>query len=137
MSKPKEWVITGDHDAIWARMQAIKMASAAGFSRQASWSIGTALSELVTNAIKFAKGGKFSMTVHQRTFEIVVEDEGPGIEDISSALVDGFSEGAAIPPGARTRGLGSGLGAVQRLMDEFCIKNKERGGLYVRALKHL
>ena len=137
MSKQKEWVITGDHDAIWARMQAIKLAKAAGFSSQASWSIGTALSELVTNAIKFAKGGKFSMIVHQHTFEIVVEDEGPGIEDIPSALVDGFSEGAVIPPGKRARGLGSGLGAVKRLMDELIIKNKKSGGLHVRALKHL
>ncbi len=133
----QEYKFSGEHDVVWARMHAIKLAEAAGFSKQASWSIGTALSELVTNSIKFAQGGSFTLRVIKEGFEIKVEDDGPGIENIEEAIVDGFSEGRLLDIGERGRGLGSGLGAVYRLMDEVTIENKESGGLSVRAVKYL
>ena len=73
--------------------------------------------------------------------EITVEDRGPGIEDVDSALLDGFSEGRMLTEEELMtrprRGLGTGLGAVQRMMDSLRFENRESGGLRVVACKWL
>jgi serine/threonine-protein kinase RsbT len=46
---------------------------------------------------------------------LIFEDKGPGIQDISDAMRDGFTTG---------RGLGKGLPGSKRLVDEFRIESE-------------
>jgi serine/threonine-protein kinase RsbT len=57
---------------------------------------------------------------------MIFEDSGPGIDDISKALEDGFTTGP---------GMGLGLGGARRLMDEFQIESKVSEGTRVVATK--
>ena len=133
-----------DSDASWCRQQVTRFASDIGFSGRQLWEIAIAVSELVSNAVKFAGGGTLRIRVvtEPRTgVEITVEDQGPGIQDIPSALLDGYSEGRMLGDedliSIPRRGLGAGLGAVQRMTDSLCIENVDGGGLRAVAVKWL
>ncbi len=77
-----------------------------------------AASELVVNAVRHAGGGVMELRFRDGAVELTVSDEGPGIPNVSDALRDGWSRGRALLPcDSRREGLGSGLGAVARLMD--------------------
>jgi serine/threonine-protein kinase RsbT len=52
-------------------------------------------------------GGTLTVTVTDRVIDIVVEDSGPGIEDIDLALTPGFS---TAPDWATNLGFGAGMG---------------------------
>lgn len=135
--------IARESDAIFCSSEAARYAQRAGFAGKDLWEVAIAVSELVTNVIKYAGTGRVILCQLDQPrlgIEIVVEDEGPGIQDIESALIDGFSEGRLLteqdfkrPP----RGLGAGLGAVDRLMDEIEIENKEPRGTRVVIRKWL
>jgi serine/threonine-protein kinase RsbT len=135
--------ISRDIDAIWCSRQASRFAQEMGFRFNESWEIAISVSELTTNVLKFAKTGvlTFCRVESPRLgVEITVEDEGPGISDIEAALIDGYSEGRLLAEEKWIRerhGLGTGLGAVRRLMDELEIENKPEGGVRVTAHKWL
>jgi len=59
---------------------------------------------------------------------VVVEDKGPGIEDVKLALRNGYSTG---------RGFGMGLPGTRRLMDEFEIETVVGEGTKVTVRKWL
>ncbi len=88
--------------------------------------ISTVTSELATNLVRYARGGfihlRFDPSVRQMSIES--SDQGPGIENIEQAMQEGYSGG---------KGLGVGLPAVQRIMDEMHIENRVDGGLRVQA----
>jgi len=55
---------------------------------------------------------------------LVCRDRGPGIADPAAARKDGYSRGRMLAPDAmRHEGLGQGLGAVERLVDELHIES--------------
>ena len=90
--------------------------------------------------LKFAGSGRLvlkRLTAPRPGIEIVVEDDGPGIDDIEQAMLDGVSEGREIAeiPIKERRGIGGGLGAVDRLMDEFELVNRPDGGVRATARK--
>lgn len=82
--------------------------------------IQIAASELMTNQMKFATGaGLFQVWEHfspAPSLDLFAFDHGPGIQDIQSALTDGYST-------ANT--LGRGLGSIARAADCFDIYSKE------------
>ncbi|WMW21494.1 anti-sigma regulatory factor [Methanolobus mangrovi] len=88
-----------------------------GFSELASHKAATSASELASNLVHHASNGG-SITIREVRkdgyigIEIVSNDSGPGIMDVDLALQDGYSTG---------NGLGSGLPAVKRIMDELDI----------------
>ncbi len=88
--------------------------------------ISTVTSELATNLVRYACGGfihlKFDAVIRQMSIES--RDSGSGIADIEQAMQEGFSGG---------KGLGVGLPAVKRIMDEMQIENMPQGGLRVQA----
>lgn len=135
--------ISRDIDAIWCSRRATRFAERMGFPFNEAWEIAISVSELTTNVLKFAKTGTLTICCvesPQPGMEIVVEDEGPGIDDIEAAVVDGYSEGRLLAEegwNRERRGLGSGLGAVGRLMDQLQIENKPEGGVKVTAFKWL
>jgi anti-sigma regulatory factor (Ser/Thr protein kinase) len=99
-----------------ARQRAQVMALAIGFDETASAEVALAVSELGADLLKHTKGGTLTLTplVDGRRvgMQVISQDRGPGIADVEQALRDGFSTAG---------GLGYGLGAINRLMDELDI----------------
>lgn len=105
--------------------RAVRAASAeAGIrDRQALEGLVLAATELATNLVRHARGGRIAVDVVERAgragVEVRGDDEGPGIADLERALLDGVStaEGS----------LGGGLGAMRRAVDEFSIDSSPAG----------
>jgi anti-sigma regulatory factor (Ser/Thr protein kinase) len=120
-SSPQTIEILHPSNVSTARRAAKTLAESIGFDPTACEKIGLAMTELATNLIKHAQGGKLTLTPLTADgrigLEIESRDSGPGIADVAQALADRFST-------AGTRG--TGLGAVNRLMDELDIAS-ERG----------
>lgn len=135
--------ISREIDAIWCSREAARFAEDAGFSGNEIWEIAIAVSELTTNVLKFARTGMITLCRIQSPhpgIELIVEDQGPGIDDIETAVIDGYSEGRFLAEDRWIRarnGLGAGLGAVRRLMDRVEIENKPEGGVRVTTYKWL
>ncbi|WXG44579.1 MAG: anti-sigma regulatory factor [Promethearchaeati archaeon SRVP18_Atabeyarchaeia-1] len=124
--------VTSEADIVIARVKAKAIAEAMGFNYMDQTRIATAVSELARNAFQYA--GKGMVTIRpvdrqgRRGIEIVVEDHGPGIRDLESALKGGHST---------SRGLGMGLSGSKKLMNEFDIKTKVGEGTEVTIRKWL
>ncbi|AKU99301.1 Anti-sigma B factor RsbT [Labilithrix luteola] len=129
---------SSEADRFWLANEAKRIAQAEGFSREEQAQLATSISELVSNAVKHGGGGgTFTLTVHQgppTSIQVVIEDDGPGIPEVEDALRDGFSEGRWLTPDvpmSKRRGLGTGLGAVQRMMTQLTISRRASGGTRV------
>ncbi|HEY1011661.1 MAG TPA: anti-sigma regulatory factor [Herpetosiphonaceae bacterium] len=114
MATPKVISIQSDLDIVAARMAARDMAKVMGFGAIDQARIATAISELARNIYLYA--GEGSVTVREvqqgirKGLEVVCEDQGPGIEDISLVMTDGYTT---------SKGMGMGLPGARRLMDDF------------------
>lgn len=127
-------------DHVVAGHLARKLARELGFDDRAANDVAIAVGELVSNAVRHARGGALELrelASPRPGIEIVVSDEGPGIASTELAMADGWSRGGprAVdrPP---SEGLGCGLGAVRRLMDELDIASGA-GGTVVTARRYL
>ncbi|WP_346660106.1 ATP-binding protein [Streptomyces sp. WMMB303] len=119
-----------DEDLLLVR-HAVRAATVrAGFSLVDQTRVVTAASELARNA--YVHGGGGALTIEllhhgtRRGVRLTVRDEGPGIDDLSSALADGYTTGA---------GLGHGLGGARRLMHEFEVRSEPGSGASVTAVR--
>ena len=114
--------IAHSSDAIEARRLVKGMAIELGFDLKVSEEFAIVVSELVTNLIKHATGGRLVLTPIEDSgrlgIQIESQDDGPGIADVEQAIADGFSA---------TGSLGYGLGTINRLMDEFEIQPRPDG----------
>ncbi len=94
--------------------------------------ISTVVSELGTNILKFAGSGSISLArVNDEghdAIQVIAKDSGPGIRDVESALVEGFSTSGT---------LGLGLSAVRRIMSSLRIHTQPGQGTTVIAAKWL
>lgn len=101
-------------DVTFAENAARHLSSSVGFSPVECEEVALAVIELASNLIRHAGGGTLSLTPaardERRGIQIESADAGPGFEDFERALTDGFTT---------SRGLGTGLGTVNRLMDEL------------------
>jgi anti-sigma regulatory factor (Ser/Thr protein kinase) len=97
-----------------ARQAARALAIRVGFDEKAREEVAIAVSELAANLLKHARQGRLTLTLLQEAaragIQIESMDVGPGIADVERAMADGFSTAGS---------LGCGLGAVNRMMDEF------------------
>jgi serine/threonine-protein kinase RsbT len=113
-SRMKHLHIRTTGDIAIAVMTARSMAREIGLNEKDEFQVGTAVSELATNVLRYAEKGEVRLQVIERKgsngIEIIVEDRGPGIPDLDSALKDQFST---------HNSLGLGLPSVKRMMDEF------------------
>jgi anti-sigma regulatory factor (Ser/Thr protein kinase) len=120
-------IFVSDRSAIGAvRRSALAMALAAGFSEEAGGRVAVVATELASNIVKHGERGHCFLSVVEdagsRVIQLVAVDSGPGIEELSRALRNGYS----------TKGTpGTGLGAVQRLSQEFDIFSSRRGTVVV------
>lgn len=112
-----------------ARRGVEALASASNVGESARATIALVVTELATNLARHARGGR--LWVRRLTaagdpggIEIVSVDGGPGMANVASFLRDGFSTvGTA----------GKGLGAVQRLADDFDIYSRPGLGTVIVA----
>lgn len=130
MVQDKAAVIRSDLDIVIARTLARDMAKLLGFGAIDQARIATAVSELARNIFLYAGTGSVRVREVDRNgrkgLEIVCDDQGPGIADISLVMQDGYST---------SRGMGMGLPGAKRLMDEFDIRSVEGQGTTVVCRK--
>jgi serine/threonine-protein kinase RsbT len=122
--------ITSENDIVTARRRGRELAVEGGFEGSDLTVIATAISELARNIVAYAREGEMTLRIirnGQRSGLVVVaSDQGPGIDDLSLVMQDGFSTG---------RSLGLGLPGAKRLMDEFDIVSELGRGTTVTMTK--
>jgi serine/threonine-protein kinase RsbT len=122
--------IRAEEDLLTARHVVREATLRVGFGLVDQTRIVTAASELARNAYVHGGGGTLTVEiVHQsgrQGLKLSITDQGPGIADVETAFVDGYTTGA---------GLGHGLGGARRLMDEFHIHTIPGQGTTVTALR--
>jgi serine/threonine-protein kinase RsbT len=122
--------IVADSDLVVARQKGREVAAEVGFSSTDATLIATAISELSRNILDYSGRGEIaiSRTCENGTEGVVVMalDSGPGIGDIDSAVLEGYSS---------ANGLGMGLPGTRRLMDEFDIRSEVGKGTTVVVKK--
>lgn len=122
--------ILGQSDIALAILAAQEVARQIGMSPGATAALTTAVSELVTNVTKYAGSGLIAFRATSRPnrpgLEVTVEDNGPGIDDIETAMKENVSSGGT---------LGLGLPGTKRLVDEFEIDSAPGRGTRVRIVK--
>jgi len=123
--------VTSEADVERAILLVQQAAAEAGFGRTSAYMLGTVVAELARNILYHADRGRIVIHVLDMPrcgIEIRAEDKGPGIADMEKALRDGYS----------TRGgLGIGLPAVKRLMDDVDIRSIPTHGTTIVARKWL
>lgn len=111
-----------------------------GFTLQASSEIAISVAELASNAVRHGAGGVITLFVlrghlpaeRANGIEVRCVDRGPGFSDVASALTDGWSRGRnLLPEDIKREGLGTGLGAVRRFMDELEIESTPAGSIVI------
>jgi anti-sigma regulatory factor (Ser/Thr protein kinase) len=98
-----------------ARLAARRAADSVNFDETDAHRVGIVATELASNLLKHtgALGGSILLRCAATPvpeIELVALDRGPGMADVAHSLVDGHSTAGSV---------GAGLGAVQRLADEF------------------
>ncbi len=120
-----------EQDVVLARQRARQIATLLGFDIQGQTRIGTAASEIVRNAFRYAGGGRvtFQLALDPlRRLIITVADKGPGIVGLEEVLAGKFI--------SRT-GMGIGLLGTRRIMDRVEIVSAVGEGTTVTMTKHL
>jgi anti-sigma regulatory factor (Ser/Thr protein kinase)/serine/threonine protein phosphatase PrpC len=101
-------------DVLRAAQSASRFSDSLGFSRAECEEIALVTTELSTNLLKHATGGTLRFCRIEAPgrvgIEIESDDTGPGIPDLEQAIADGYSTAGS---------LGTGLGTVNRFMDEL------------------
>jgi serine/threonine-protein kinase RsbT len=124
--------VRGEDDIVAARQRARELARALGFGLVDQSRIATAVSELTRNVVRYATNSEGEVWLRvldadpRLGLEIVVADQGPGIEDVEHALRAGTTSGA---------GLGLGLPGTRRLMDEMQLESTPGRGTTVTVRK--
>jgi serine/threonine-protein kinase RsbT len=108
--------IQQEKDIATARLEAWSEAVRIGLSKFTSVKVATAVSELARNIVFYADRGKVELRASTDAsgarLQIIASDQGPGIEPSRLAQIfDGSYRS--------TRGMGKGLMAVKKLVDEF------------------
>jgi signal transduction histidine kinase/CheY-like chemotaxis protein len=124
--------IRHEQDVVVARQRAREIARAVGFDGQDQTRIATAVSEIVRNAFRYAKGGKVEFALEgastPQLLLIRVRDQGPGIPDLAHVMSGQYQS---------TTGMGVGILGAHRLMDQVEIDTKPGVGTDVLLTKIL
>lgn len=132
MVEPITIRIVLEQDIVVARQKGRTLAKELGFNVVDQCRIATCISELARNIFHYAQQGTIELRLINNNnhlgIEIVAKDQGPGINDINLAMLDGFST---------SQGLGMGLPGTRRLMDEFYLNSAPGKGTLVTVRKWL
>lgn len=85
--------------------------------------IVVAIYEAEVNVVAHSVGGKMTAEIDGTGITVVVQDNGPGIEDIQKAMQEGFSTATKA---VRNMGFGAGMGLpnINRNTDDFTIESE-------------
>lgn len=123
-------VIYTEWDIVAARQLGRDEAKKLGFGIVDQARITTAISELARNIYLYAKTGRVEIEKifknNKVGIRVTASDEGPGIEDISKVMSDGYTTSG---------GMGAGMPGVKRLMDEFYIESEVGVGTTITIIK--
>ncbi len=129
-SDPELHAIKSKKDLVGVRKRINAWALSLGMSSMKENEFRTAVTELLTNIIKYAGEGTISIEqIEQGSMKgirAVCDDRGPGIEDLNAALARGFSTG---------KSLGHGLSGCRNLVDTFEIESRPGKGTRVVIAK--
>jgi serine/threonine-protein kinase RsbT len=113
-------------DVVRVRQAVRARAVGAGFSLVDQTKIVTAASEIARNTVDYGGGGTARIEVlrngQRRGVRLTFTDQGPGIDDLTLALKDGYTTGS---------GLGLGLSGAKRLCNEFDVRSTPGQGTVV------
>ncbi|HVR11858.1 MAG TPA: ATP-binding protein [Thermoanaerobaculia bacterium] len=127
----KRLPIESEKDIASARLEAWSEAVRIGLSKFTSVKVATAVSELARNIVFYAGSGSIELRsrrdLRETRLEIVAADQGGGIapEKLDAIFGGTFRS---------ERGMGKGLVAVQRLVDEFRIDTRPGEGTRVSCV---
>ena len=93
-----------------------------GLSPEIIRRVSIAMYEGEINMVIHAGGGQADVKVAEDYVEIILEDHGPGIQDIEQAMQEGFS---TAPDNIRSLGFGAGMGLpnMKRYTDSMDIES--------------
>ncbi len=121
-----------EQDVVIARQRARHIAALLGFDGQDQTRIATAVSEIVRNAFRYAKGGRAEFALEglspPQLLLIRVQDQGPGIPDLKHIMSGEYHS---------STGMGMGILGAHRLMDQVEIKSSPANGTDVLLKKIL
>ena len=127
----KKLAIELEKDIATARLEAWSEAVRIGLSKFASVKVATAVSELARNIVFYAGQGTVELRSIKdergSSLQIVASDQGPGIEP---SRLDEIWSGTY----KSQRGMGKGLAAVKKLVDEFQLDTGPGRGTTVTCL---
>jgi serine/threonine-protein kinase RsbT len=123
--------ISDEVHAIVASQRGRALARELGLTAIEQTALGTAIQEIASNIIKYARRGSMEIRPitdqHGTGIEVTAQDEGPGIADIALAMTDGYSTG---------KSLGLGLPGAKRLMSTFSIESTPGQGTLIIMRKY-
>ncbi len=134
-----DFEITSFFDARYAGLKARDAAREMGFCESDQIKIAISVSELATNIVKYAGRGEVTLEGNSEGITIIAQDQGPGIKNIEMAFKDDCSDTKFLLDDdfRHHDGLGAGLPAVKRLMDEVRVLFTGDTGTVIKAEKYL
>lgn len=98
--------------------------------------VSISLYEGEINLAIHAGGGEITAIVYPEKVELFLDDNGPGIADISLAMQEGFSSAS---DEVRSLGFGAGMGLpnMKKYADEFDIRSKVGEGTHIKMVVKL
>lgn len=132
LAAPKSLAIEQEKDIATARLEAWTEAVRIGMSKFTSVKVATAVSELARNIVFYAGSGTIDLAAVKDVrgltgLRIVASDQGPGI---SPRVLDEIWAGSY----KSERGMGKGLVAVKKLVDEFLLETRVGAGTTVTCV---
>jgi len=129
---PRQFPIEQEKDIAMARLEAWSEAVRLGLSKFASVKVATAVSELARNIVFYAGRGIVELRSLQdergiTALQIIASDQGPGIP---ADKLDEIWAGTY----KSQRGMGKGLMAVKKLVDDFQMDTRPGAGTTVTCL---
>ena len=123
---PRELRVEHEVDAFAVRRATADFAREIGFGHIECLELAIAASELTANIVKYGVRGRVRLeAAHDPArgsgIRVTAFDEGPPFHDFAMAVRDGCDDRGPVDPVTLIgrRGIGSGLGAVQRFSDEI------------------
>lgn len=112
-----------------ARRRALVLAAELAFDETGQGRVALVVTEAASNLIKHAGGGELIVQVQRWDqaggwLEVLALDRGPGMNDVGRCLSDGYSTAGS---------LGTGLGAIARLSDDYGIYSQPGIGTVIWA----
>ena len=94
-----------------------------GVSSEAIRNVAIAMYEGEINMVIHAGGGEIDVEITENDINMVLEDHGPGIENVELAMKEGYS---TAPDNIRSLGFGAGMGLpnIKKYTDDFKIETQ-------------